>query len=158
MSTPVTTMELSELELFRGLPEASLVELASRATRHDLADSEVVYEEGGPSTHVSVIVHGLILLRIHRGDQPILVGALQAGDVFGWASLRPDPVALTTARATGTVQLISIPAASILDLAASGTPEGRALIQRLMDVAARRLSRAHEQIVRHDDATVISGG
>jgi CRP-like cAMP-binding protein len=158
MGTSLTAADLAKLAMFRDLPDEALATLATHAQARDLATGEVLYEEGQPSTHVSFIVSGHMLLRIHRQERPIVVAAMGPGDVLGWASLRPEPIALNSAQANEPVHLISIPAGPILDLASSGTPEGRALIQRLMDVAARRLSRAHEQVVRSDTETVISGG
>jgi CRP-like cAMP-binding protein len=158
MGTSLTAADLSRLDLFHDLSDQALTTLATHAQARDLGAGDVLYEEGRPSTHVSFIVSGHMLLRIHRQERAIVVAAMGPGDVLGWASLRPEPIALNSAQASEPVHVISIPAGPILDLAASGTPEGRVLIQRLMDVAARRLARAHEQVVRSDTETVISGG
>lgn len=158
MTTTLTASDLAALDLLGDVSEATLARLAAHAQPRLLATGEVLYEEGRPSTHVSFILTGHMLLRIHRQERPIVVASVGPGDVLGWSSLRSEPVALTSAQASEPVHLISIPAGPILDLAASGTPEGRALIQRLMDVAARRLARAHDQVVRSDTESVISAG
>ena len=48
----------------------------------------------------------------------VLVGTLGPGEVLGWSCLRDEPVSLATARATGTVRLVAIPAESLLALLA----------------------------------------
>src|SRR5664280_1640454 len=78
--------------------------------------------------------------------------------LLGWSCLRDEPVSLATARATGTVRLVAIPAESLLALLASGTPGGRTTMRRLFGVAALHLAAAREQMFRQEREGVITAG
>ena len=81
-----------------------------------------------------------------------------AAEPFGWSSLREEPLALATARASGDVTLVAVQSARVLDLICSGTPAGRLLVQRLIDVAAVNLASTREQMVRRGREGIITGG
>ena len=88
----------------------------------------------------------------------VLVGTLGPDEVLGWSCLRDEPVSLATARATGTVRAVAIPAESLLALLASGTPGGRTTMRRLFGVAALYLAAAREQMIRQEREGVITAG
>jgi CRP-like cAMP-binding protein len=109
----VTAAELDGFSLFHGLPPADLALVAAAAERRDLADGSVIHTEGGPATELCLVERGQVALRITRDGRQIIVGVFGADEVLGWSCLREDPVALTTARASGPVRLVAIPAEAL---------------------------------------------
>ena len=154
----VTAAEVGGFGLFRGLPEGERATLADAASRREPADGEILYTEGAPATDVFLIERGQVTLRVLRDGRPVIVGTLGPGEVLGWSSLRDDPVSLATARATGPVRLVAIPAEALLALLTGGTPAGRTTMQRLLGVAAVHLAAAREQMIRQGREGVITAG
>jgi len=154
----VTAAEVGGFALFRGLPEGERATLAAAASRREPADGEILYTEGAPATDVFLIERGQVTLRVLRDGRPVIVGTLGPGEVLGWSSLRDDPVSLATARATGPVRLVAIPAEALLALLTGGTPAGRTTTQRLLGVAAVHLAAAREQMIRQGREGVITAG
>jgi CRP-like cAMP-binding protein len=158
MTGPVTAAELGRFSLFRGLPDEDRVALAAVAERRDLADGANLYAEGGPALELYLVERGQVTLRVFREGHTIIVGTFGPNEPLGWSCLREDPVALTTARASGPLRLIAIPAEPLLALMSSGSAVGRTLVQRFLNVAALNLAVTREQIVRHGREGVITGG
>jgi len=154
----VSAAEVGGFALFRGLPEEARATLAAAASRREPADGEILYAEGAPATEMFLLEHGQVTLRVLRDGRPVIVGTLGPGEVLGWSCLRDEPVSLATARATGTVRLVAIPAESLLALPASGTPGGRTTMRRLFGVAALHLAAAREQMIRQEREGVITAG
>jgi CRP-like cAMP-binding protein len=154
----VTAAELGGFALFRGLPEAERVMIAAAASRREPADGDVLYAEGAPALEMFLVERGQITLRVVRDGRPVIVGALGPGEVLGWSCLRDEPVSLTTARASGPVRLVAIPAEALLELVSSGSPAGRTTMRRLFGVAAMHLAAAREQMIRQGREGVITAG
>ncbi len=155
---PVSAAEVGGFALFRGLSEADRAALAAVAVRRDLPDGEVLYAEGGPAMELSILERGQATLRVLREGRQIVVATLGPNEPLGWSCLREDPIALTTARAAGPIRLVAFPAGPLLDLMASGSPGGRILVRRLLNVAALNLAATREQMVRHGREGVITAG
>ena len=157
-SHPVTAAEGGGFALFRGLPVEEREALATVARRLEPADGETLYAEGAPATTMFLIERGRVTLRVQRDGRPVIVGTLAPGDVLGWSCLRDDAVSLATARATGPVRLVAIPADALLLLLGSGSPAGLAIMRRLFGVAAVHLAAAREQMIRQGREGVITAG
>lgn len=155
---PVTAAEIGGFALFRGLPAEERATLAAAARRRDPADGEILYAEGAPATTMFLIERGQVTLRVQRDGRPVIVGTLGPGEVLGWSCLRDEPVSLATARTTGPVRLVAIPADALLALLGSGTPAGRTIMRRLFGVAAVHLAAAREQMIRQGREGVITAG
>ena len=157
-TSPITPGDLASLELFAGLPAADLEVLAAASVRQSLADGETLVEAGAPISQVHWLVHGRIALRVEHEHRWVLVSTLHAGDLLGWSALREDPTALSTARAIGPAELISMPAPRLLDLLAGGSTESRLLLRRLFGIAARHLDESRDQLLQLGREGVISAG
>ncbi len=155
---PVTAAEVGGFALFRGLPAEERATLAAAAIRREPADGDVLYAEGAPATTMFLIERGQVTLRVLRDGRPVIVGTLGPGEVLGWSCLRDEPVSLATARATGPVRLVAIPADALLVLLGSGSPAGRTIMRRLFGVAAVHLASTREQMIRQGREGVITAG
>jgi CRP-like cAMP-binding protein len=154
----VSAAELGGFTLLRGLPEGDRSLLAASAERRELPDGAILYAEGTPTTELYLVEHGHITLRIMRDGRPVIVGLVGPDEPLAWSSFREEPLALTTARASGPVQLVAIRSERMLDLMCSGTPSGRTLLQRIIDTAALNLAATREQMIRHGREGVITAG
>ena len=154
----VSAAEIGGFALFRGLPEADRTRIAGAASRREPADGETLYAEGAPAFEMFLVERGQITLRVLRDGRPVIVGTLGPGEVLGWSCLRDEPIYLTSARATGPVRLVVIPADALLALVTSGTAAGGTTMRRLFGVAALHLAATREQMIRQGREGVITAG
>lgn len=154
----VTSADLQGLGLFAGQADSDLRFLASAAWRRRLVDREVLATRGEPSPAVAWIVSGRVALYVEHEGRPVLVMTLGPGDMLGWSMLREDPVALTTARASGATELIEMPAVQLEAALTSCTPMARVLMRRIIGIAARDLDATRTQLLRLGREGIITAG
>jgi CRP/FNR family cyclic AMP-dependent transcriptional regulator len=150
--------ELARLPLFEGLAPAELESLSATSIRRVLSDGETLVEMGEPISEVHWLEKGQLALRVRHEHRWVLVSTLHAGDMLGWSALREDPTALSTARAIGPATLISMPAASLLELLAGGSVQSELLLKRLFGVATQHLDESRAQLLQLGREGVISAG
>jgi CRP-like cAMP-binding protein len=157
-SDGVTADELGRHPLFSGMEGSALDGLADRAARQRLRDGAVLYERGHEAHDMFLVVHGTLVLRATDGEHMTIVQSVGPEDILGWSALRESPHWLTTASAAGSVELISIPLAAILDVIEAGGPNARRLAQRLFGVGAAHLEATRIQLQRPASEAIITGG
>jgi CRP-like cAMP-binding protein len=154
----VGAAELARLSLFEGLEPADLEPLSLTSVRRTLADGETLVEIGEPISEVHWLEKGQLALRVRHEQRWILVSTLHPGDLLGWSALREEPTALSTARAIGPATLISMPAASLLELLAGGSSKSELLLKRLFGIATQHLDESRAQLLQLGRDGVISAG
>jgi len=154
----VGPVELARLPLFEGLQPADLEALSATSVRRILADGETLVEMGEPISEVHWLEKGRLALRVRHDQRWVLVSTLHAGDLLGWSALREEPTALSTARAIGPATLISMPAASLLELLAGGSAQSELLLKRLFGIATQHLDESRAQLLQLGREGVISAG
>jgi CRP-like cAMP-binding protein len=154
----VGPVELARLPLFEGLQPADLEALSATSVRRILADGETLVEMGEPISEVHWLEKGRLALRVRHDHRWVLVSTLHAGDLLGWSALREEPTALSTARAIGPATLISMPAASLLELLAGGSAQSELLLKRLFGIATQHLDESRAQLLQLGREGVISAG
>ena len=154
----VGPVELARLPLFEGLQPADLEALSATSVRRILADGETLVEMGEPISEVHWLEKGRLALRVRHDQRWVLVSTLHAGDLLGWSALREEPTALSTARAIGPATLISMPAASLLELLAGGSAQSELLLKRLFAIATQHLDESRAQLLQLGREGVISAG
>ncbi len=150
--------DLQRFGLFAGLPDADLSGLASAAGRRTLPDRGVLVTRGEPSDDVWWIVAGRLALSIEHEGRAVVVMTLGPGDMLGWSTLRDEATALTTARAVGATELVSLPAARLREALEQGTPTAHALVRRLLGIAAADLEGTRAQLLRLGREGIITAG
>lgn len=154
----VGPVELARLPLFEGLQPADLEALSATSVRRILADGETLVEMGEPISEVHWLEKGRLALRVRHDQRWVLVSTLHDGDLLGWSALREEPTALSTARAIGPATLISMPAASLLELLAGGSAQSELLLKRLFGIATQHLDESRAQLLQLGREGVISAG
>ena len=154
----VGSAELARLPLFEGMAPADLEKLSLTSVRRILADGETLVEMGEPISEVHWLEKGQLALRVRHEHRWVLVSTLHAGDLLGWSALREEPTALSTARAIGPATLISMPAASLLELLAGRSAHSQLLLKRLFGIATQHLDESRAQLLQLGREGVISAG
>ena len=96
-----TSHELARIELLAGLPGQTLVQLAKRMEREEVAPGAVLVREGEPGERFFVVFAGMLSVsQESRGH----MGVLRPGDYFGEVALAMDvPRTATVAAITPAV-------------------------------------------------------
>ncbi len=102
----------------------------------------VIFREGEPSDEVLVILDGTVEVLRNYGEQPVLLGALKAGQIVGEMGVISGKPRSATARAVSDVTLAGIPKDEFV--AAFGSSDSMAL--RILRMLCERLRDADNRI------------
>ncbi len=123
------TYSLEHCQLFTGLPEEALMEIAALTTVESLNKGEYLFREGDPSRGFFVVQKGLLSLhRVNRAGKEQVIHIFREGDSFAEGSLATDLGYPADARAVGDSQLLLIEKRGFADL-----------LKRRSDLALRML-------------------
>lgn len=125
--------DLASSELFRGVPAEDLVELTATATARELAEDEVLIEQGARVEAVAVVRSGLLSVRRHADGQTREVARVGPGGNVGEMALLSDEPASATVLAILPTVVAELPHASLAGMLAR--PE---LHRRLQRTVGRR--------------------
>ncbi|SFC57890.1 Cyclic nucleotide-binding domain-containing protein [Nocardioides terrae] len=148
------TTELSRIELFAGLGDEQLAELAAGATETRFAPGEVVFAEGGYADDWWVLLEGVIGLvrRIDREDVEVARMATPGQWAGGFRAWDVDGVYLATGRGVTEGRLLRLPAPRLRELVGHWFPLAGHIIGGL-----HRTARSIESTARQRDALVTLG-
>ncbi|MCC7118097.1 MAG: SpoIIE family protein phosphatase [Anaerolineales bacterium] len=109
---------LSKIPLFSSLPTEELDGLLTLLGTLDLQSGEILFNEGDLGEAFYVVLEGeLEILKLESGVDELLLNVLQAGEYLGEMSLiMPGGHRTATARARGTVTLLSMNRAQFLEM------------------------------------------
>jgi CRP-like cAMP-binding protein len=158
MTDRPTPDALAAVRIFTGLSRPTLERLAAAASARSLADGESLFEQGGEPRDLYLVTRGRLALRVADGDRSTTVQTVEAEDLLGWSALRAGARWLTTARASGAVDVTAIPLATILDVIEAGGPDARRLAQALFAVGAAHLDAIRQQLQQPPADPLITGG
>jgi CRP-like cAMP-binding protein len=154
----VSAADLARLPLFADLVPAELEPLAAGSVKRHLADGETLVEMGTPISEIHWLAAGQLGLRVLSEHRWVLVSTLHPGDLLGWSALREEPTALSTARAIGPADLVSMPAGGLMDLLTGGSDRSELLLRRLFGFATQHLDESRAQVLQLGREGVISAG
>jgi CRP-like cAMP-binding protein len=134
----IDVAELQTLGLFGALSDEILGKLAERLGVTDVAEHDIVFEEGQRGRAMYVVLDGeLELLKKSRRHRPVPVATLGKGDWFGEVALLDVTPRAVTARALTDVRLLVITSSDLDALYRENLKAYALLVMNL----ARQLSR-----------------
>ena len=90
---------LEQIDLYRPLPVEALLELAHTLCRVRLAAGETIIWEGEVNDDVYILHTGQLAVTITEQGQPVQVGSIKAGQIFGEAAFFTQEPRMATVRA-----------------------------------------------------------
>jgi small-conductance mechanosensitive channel/CRP-like cAMP-binding protein len=123
---------LSHIELFRGMDDGDLRELASSLVALDFTPSEVLVRQGEEGSDMFVIIEGAVEVLADADGREVRVATMQAGDYFGEMSLLTGDPRTATVRATTKGRLWRIPREGMARVLTGDAP--------MMDIVSRNLA------------------
>ncbi|MFT3709826.1 MAG: cyclic nucleotide-binding domain-containing protein [Archangium sp.] len=131
----VAYFALTQVPLFKGLPEKSLEALASGAAQLEVPDGEFLFKEGDEATSFFVVIDGALELLRFKDNREVALRHAQKGEAFGLFGLFSAQLRAASARAIGDCTILEISAEKLQTLLA----DDDALHQKLLSFYRERL-------------------
>jgi CRP/FNR family transcriptional regulator, cyclic AMP receptor protein len=117
---------------FAGLSPSAVELVAGCASSVYFAEGDRIFEEGEPASLFYAIRDGGVALVVHsRAKGPVVIDALNEGEVFGWSWLVPPYRYFAAARAVTPVSAIALDGACLRATCESDTELGYQLLKRV---------------------------
>lgn len=132
---------------FAGIDEESLKQLAMIAEEKSVPANTVMFREGDPAAHLSVILKGEVNVQYALGNGELrTVDTLIDGDFLMWSALVEPYRATALGTTTRDTQLVRIDAARLRQLCEKEPLLGYRLMTQVAKLLAHRLERARVQL------------
>lgn len=140
----VTVQDLKRFNLFAGLSDSELAQIAPLCTRRIYEGASEVFSPGAPAGDIFLLEDKndavQIELLVSEGGPRTVIHTLQRGEVFGWAALVPPRQRTATARCVERASLISLSGQALTNLLDSNTRMGYVVMRNLSGILSIRLS------------------
>ncbi len=132
---------------FAGIDDESLKQLAMIAEERSVPANTVMFREGDPATHLSVILKGEVNIQYVLGTGELrTVDTLVDGDLLMWSALVEPYRATALGTTTKETQLARIDASKLRQLCTKEPILGYRLMTQVTKLLAHRLERARVQL------------
>jgi len=139
--------ELAQVSLFKDLCPEDLDFVAPLLEPVDLAQNEVIFEQGRIAEHLYILLEGEVVVNFKPYDGPQLtVAHIHSGGVFGWSAILGRQVYTSIALAAVDSGAIRMRGEELRSLCEEKPQTGLAILERLAGVIAERLNSTHAQI------------
>ncbi len=139
-----TGQELQRYNLFSGLEEKELNEIANLCTRRTYGSNEIIFGPDIPSEDLLLVEDGKDAIEIQIPLGPygnkIVIHTLSKGEAFAWTSLVSQHVKTATARSLEPVSLIAINGKALMRLLEANNHIGFIVMRNLADIINSRLA------------------
>jgi CRP/FNR family cyclic AMP-dependent transcriptional regulator len=131
-----------------GLTDAARAHLADMAHLTSYPIGEVVIREGQAIDSLAVVVEGRLALRLNvPGRGAVTVLTIEPGDVIGWSALIPPHRATSTIVVLEPTSVVELEGAALRARLDEDPILAAAVLWRLLDAVARRLSATRTQLL-----------
>ncbi len=145
---------LSDHFCFKGLHDADLQNIISRASEVRFSEGDFIFSEDDVADRFYIILEGRVALetKLAPDRDPITIQTLGANDVLGWAWLFPPHTAHFDARALDDTRAISLDGDYIRNMCEENHDLGYELFKRFTKVMQQRL---HAVKLQNPDMYVV---
>ena len=114
----------------------------------EIADDEVVLDEGEEATEMGILVSGRLALRTMVPERgPVTILSVEPGDIFGWSAILPEARAQSTVVATEPCLALVIEGAKLREALKEDHALAASLYPRVLQAVARRLRATRLQLL-----------
>jgi CRP-like cAMP-binding protein len=152
---------VEQSEMFKGLSEAVLKEIATFSRAVDYPRGATIFEEGDKAENVCVLDYGLVTLRIETpaSEEKVMVTAIRdAGEVFGWSALIEPYVYTSTAVCLEASKVTIVEGSALKRLLEENPAAGYVVMKNVSSIVASRLRKARNALISALAPGVISHG
>ena len=146
----VSTSQLCPCELFAGLCDEELQQIAAIAREENYLAGERICTEREQADHIFILCEGRVQLRVRlrtllEPDAELTIEEVEPGRIFGWSSLVRQRRFTASVQALEPVCVIAISAEDLNDLFNRHARVGFVVMKNLAEVIASRLRNTREQ-------------
>ena len=156
----VSIQDLKGFELFNGLEDAELGEIAKLCREHVYEPESICFTEGSKAEDVYLLREGEveIVFRSPRRCSKAAVTIIGPGRVFGWSALVEPGILTASARCTKRARVISIRGADLIDIFEKNSHIGYVVMKNLSAVIGSRLTRTRKRLLLEMEKTATERG
>ncbi|HEY1275400.1 MAG TPA: Crp/Fnr family transcriptional regulator [Thermoleophilaceae bacterium] len=146
-----TARLLSRTEVFGGLEERELEEVAQVAVPRSWSRGEMIFREGDEGETCYIIRSGAVMLtREHQDGRMLALAELRGGDMFGELAMFRHETRSATAESIESTTSVALLAPDMQRLIRSNPT----IALKLLEVLAERVSRTNERLLQQSFQTV----
>jgi CRP/FNR family transcriptional regulator, cyclic AMP receptor protein len=146
---------LRSCELFTGLSDEALEQIAALAVEEAYQAGQEIFAEQQPADRLFILLCGRVQVHIHLGsslrpDRELTVDEVEPGRIIGWSSLVRQQRFTASARALEPVTAIVVDAADLNALFDRNAHIGFVVMKQLANVVASRLSHTRQRLEQQE--------
>ncbi|NWF65219.1 MAG: cyclic nucleotide-binding domain-containing protein [Chloroflexi bacterium] len=147
----ISTETLSQFNLFSGLPESMLREIAAMSRQASYKKDEFVFREGETADKLHFLLHGSVALRVNLTSRPesVTVSFISMPyQIFGWSGMVAPNHYTSSAQCDEDSELLIVPAEPFMKLLASQPEHGFHVMLRIAEIISDRLRNSRQALLK----------
>jgi len=140
----VSVEMLKDFQLFEGLDEGELVEIAKLCHQRSYEEGSVIFTAGGSATDIYLLKNGEVKIQIeliiYNLEASASVYTARKGEVFAWSALVPPHKLTASARCQQKTEVITINGKDLMNILKKNNHIGSMVMQNLSKVISSRLA------------------
>jgi len=144
----VSVEELKKFEIFKGLTEAELENIAEIAEKEELDANVRIFEEKSWATYLYIVMRGSVEIRMShdKSGEQLTIDNVGPGEIFGWSAVT-EPYTLTAAAWTNKkTELLKLKGEVLSDLFKKCNHIGYKFVMKVAAVISSRLRQASQRL------------
>ena len=147
----ITTDALSRFDLFKGLSESLLTEIATLSEEVSVKQGEFIFREGEKADKLHFLLNGSVALRVKLTSRPESVTVSFVSmpyQSFGWSGIVAPNHYTSSAECDEDSNLLIIPAVPFMKLLEANPESGFKVMQRIAETIADRLRNSRQALIK----------
>lgn len=140
----VSAEMLKGFQLFEGLDEGELAEIAKLCRERSYEEGSVIFTAGGSATDIYLLKDGEVNIQvelvIYDLEARATVYTVRKGETFAWSALVPPHKLTASARCQQKSEVITINGKELMDILKKNNHIGYVVMQNLSKVVSSRLA------------------
>lgn len=139
-------MIIKEIELFKGIDQDIMNEIADICDEKNYAKETVIFEKGEEANRLYILVEGTVKLRITNGGT-ISYSLTDLGDIFGWSCMLESGHYTASAVCATELKALEIKREALDKILNRHPHTGVTILKRLAGVFSKRISNAYQDLL-----------
>jgi len=140
----VSAEMLKGFQLFEGLAESELVEVAKLCRERSYEQGSIIFTAGGSATDIYLLKDGEVNIQvelvIYDLEARVTVYTIRKGETFAWSALVPPHKLTASARCQQKTEVLTIDGKELMDILKKNNHIGCVVMQNLSKVISSRLA------------------
>lgn len=142
---------LSQIELFKDLPEAMLADILGYCNEISKKSGEVIFNAQDEARHLFVLLEGSVAIRVNLTSRPESVTFSYVNrpySTFGWSGVVSPFHYTATAVCDEDSQLLQIDGHRLMELLEKHPADGFTVMRRMTEIISNRLRNSHMALLK----------